>query len=168
MATPYQTFEVPFKSVALERGGLLTPVWTAFFRSLYERISPLGVERSFEIVNNQSGAADITGMRYDYRGTSQVAIDYVIQRITTGGGAVEKLETGIFLLVYKPTSDSWSKVVIGTAGPDVSGVTITVTATGQVQYTSTNVAGTASISRFIWRARTLAGKHSSYSSVGAR
>lgn len=168
MASLQQTFDIPFKTIMLESGGLLTPAWISFFRSLYERVFTLGVEKSFDIVNNQAGVADITGLRFDHRGVSQVAIDYLIQRVTTSTGAVEKIETGIFLLAYKPTANTWSKVVIGTAGPDTSGVTITVTALGQVQYTSTNVAGTAHISRMVWRARTLAGKHSSYSAVGTR
>lgn len=162
------SFDVPYKTPALEKGGMLTPAWVAFFRALFERVLSLGAERNYEISNNQVGAADITGLRFDYRNVSQVAIDYLIQRITTGGGAVEKLETGIFLLVYKPTSNSWSKVSIGTSGPDVSGVTLTVTATGQVQYTSTNITGTHSISKITWRARTLAAKHTSYSTVGSR
>jgi len=168
MANLLQGFDVPIKSPMFERGGILTTVWASFYRILFERLSPLGVERIFDIVNNQSAAADVTAMRFDYRGASQFAVDYLIQRVTTSTGAVEKLETGVLLFVYKPTSDTWSKVTIGSSGPDVSGVTLSITALGQVQYTSTNVAGTAHISRIVWRARYLAGKHSSYSAVGTK
>ncbi len=169
MATPNVTFDVPLKTKFFEATGSLSIAWQSFFQVLFERVYPLGAEKSFEIVNNQAGAADITGLRFDYRGVSQAAVDYLIQRVTTGGGAVELIETGTFRAVYRPTSNSWDLVQDADADqPDNSGVVLSITSTGQVQYTSTNTTGTAHISKFYYRARTLAGKHSSYSSVGVR
>lgn len=168
MAAIQNTIEVPFKTRVLLPSGFLSNVWTKFFQTLFDRINSLGVEKSFDLVNNQSGAADITGMRFDYRAVSAVYVDYLVQRVTTGGGAIEKIEAGILVLAYEPTSDSWALTTIGTPGPDDAGITFSITATGQVQYTTTNETGTASISKLYYRARTIAGKNQLYSAVGAR
>jgi hypothetical protein len=139
-----------------------------FFRAIWERLSALGSEQTFKIENNKSSATDVTVLKFDSRGISQAVIEYLIQRITTGDDAVELLESGILIAVYKPTSDSWALVEVDVDHPSDSGVTFSITSSGQIQYTSSDVAGTPEISRLVYRVRTLAGKHNSYSQVGAR
>ena len=97
---------------------------------------------------------------------SHAVVEYLIQRVTTGGGAVELIQAGMFHLVYLPTSDTWNIVAIGTPGPGASGITFTVTSSGQVRYTSTNITGTESLSRIAFRIRTLSSKSQSYSKIG--
>lgn len=163
-----QSFSVPFQDPISDKSGKLSSSWDWFLRSVFERLYPLGQERSFDIVNNQAGVADVTDAVFDKRGISVAHFDYFIQRVTTGGSAIQKIEAGLLIFVYKPTSDAWAKVTIGTPGPDASGVTFSITASGQVQYTSSNETGTASISKLYWRARTMAGKHHTYSKAGLR
>lgn len=168
MATPSNSFEVPYRDVVVEREGLLSSVWTNFFLSLFERVIPLGSERSFQLANNQSSAADVDGLKVNSRAVSQAVVEFLVQRVTTGAGATELVESGSFILTYNPTAADWSISLTNINSPDNSGVDFTVTATGQVQYTSSNITGTASISRVFWRMRTLAGKSTQYSSQGTR
>ena len=160
-AAPYSV-EVPLRSEPIGEDGKLTAPWQVFFINLRRSIDPLGIERTFELVNNQAAPADVEAMTFSARGVSQAAIDYLIQRVTTGGGAQELIETGTFYVAYKPTSANW----VLSGGPTTAGITLTVTAAGQVQYASTNITGTASISKIAWRARTLACKNEQYSEVG--
>lgn len=111
---------------------------------------------------------DITDLKFNFKRVSQATIDFLIQRVTTSTGATELIETGIFVVSYNPTSDDWSLTIIGTPGPDDSGVDLSIDSNGQVQYISSSITGTASISKITWRARTLSAKHSTYSSVGAQ
>ncbi|NJM09339.1 MAG: hypothetical protein HC883_00105 [Bdellovibrionaceae bacterium] len=163
-----ETLDAPFRDSVVEANGLLTTAWTWFVRSVTERLFPLGVERSFPLANNQAAAADVVGLKVNSRGVSQAIVEFLVQRVTTSTGAVELIEAGYFTLSYSPTSETWTLSQPNPNLPEDSGVTFTVTATGQVQYTSSNVAGTPSISRVVWRMRTLAGKSEAYSSQGAR
>lgn len=162
------SFEVPYKTRLLEHGGLLSRPWVWFFRNLWERLYPLGIEKSFPIVNNQASAADITGLKFDKRGVTCAFMEYLIQRVTTGGSAVELTEAGLIIFTYNPTSDNWNTTQSIVDNPDNSGVTFTMASTGQVQYTSSSIAGDASISQLHYRVRTLAGKNSQYSATGKR
>lgn len=111
---------------------------------------------------------DITDLKFNSKKVSQAIVDFLIQRVTTSTGATELIESGVFAVSYNPTSADWSLTMIGTPGPDDSGVDISIDSNGQVQYRSSSITGTASISRYTWRARTLSAKHSTYSSVGGR
>lgn len=166
MAIP--VLKVPDKDPISDSNGIVSMTWFEFFRLVRDFLAPLGVERSATLANNQTTAADITGMSFDLNVTSHVAVEYVIQRITTGTGATELIQAGCFHLVYKPVAKVWVIVVIGSPGPSDAGITFSITAKGQVQYTSSNITGTASISRIAWRARTIAAKHSTYSTAGSR
>lgn len=153
---------VPKETPLVDENGILNPVWEKYFRDLTTQVDANGVERAFKLVNNQAVAANIEGLIFSYKSVSQVTVDYLIQRVTTGGGATELIEKGQFYLGYRPTSNDW----VLTSGPATAGITLTVTSKGQVQYTSSNITGTASISKITWKARTLSAKHSTYSVVG--
>lgn len=163
-----RSFEVPYRDQVLDSNGVLANAWEWFFRAVVERIYPLGDEDSILLVNNQAAVANVTNLKFNSKGVSQAFVDFLIQRVTTGAGAVELIASGMFAAVYKPTSNTWAIQMIGTPGPSTSGITFSITALGQVQYTSTNETGTASISKLCWRARTLGAKNEKYSSVGSR
>jgi hypothetical protein len=162
----FSVLKIPDFEKIVDMSGFLSARWRDFFQLMIDIISPLGVEKYFEIANNQFEAANVTGLKVNSLKTSQAIVDYLIQRITTGTNPVELLESGTFHLVYRPTDEAWVKLAYGSPGPDTSGVTLTVTADGQVQYTSTLVDGTASISKLIYRMRTLSGKNTQQSSAG--
>lgn len=168
MATPTQSFDVPYRDNVVDRSGLLSTSWASFFRSLYDRVFPLGVERTSQLENNQSSAADIEGMKVNARSLSQAVVEYLVQRVTAGDDAVELIESGLFILSYRPTDEDWGLSVVSEEQPDDAGIEFTVTSSGQVQYTTSDIAGDASLSRIVWRMRTMAGKSAQYSSQGAR
>jgi hypothetical protein len=165
---PKRSFEAPYRDQLTDSNGIISYPWAAFIRGVFDRLYSLGAESFFTLINNQASAADITGMKFSARGVSVAFVDYLIQRVTTGAGAAELIAAGNCIFVYNPISLNWSKQQIGSEGPGTSGITLSITAAGQVQYTSTNVTGAASISKIFWRARTLAAKNKLYSSVAAK
>lgn len=248
-STDANTIRMPFENPIVNQSGVVTQAWQYALRLFQTLLEPLGVEQNFTLVNNQSAAANITGMALNYKQTSHGIVDYIIQRVTTGTGATEIVSGGCFHLVYKPTSPVWEiqerntpgagaftaaatdictrtahnmllghSVQLTTTGTlpaglslatnywvvptgadtfklassyanaqsgsnavDITdagtgthtitpnpGVKFSVTTAGQVQYTSTSITGTASISKISWRMRTLGGKSSTYSSAGPR
>lgn len=168
MAIIRRSFEVPYGEAPIGPVGLFSNAWQWFFREVQERLYALGQEMSFDIENNQGTGADVVGLKFNRRGVSQATIDYLIQRVTTGTGAIEKIQSGILIATYMPTSEEWELFEVGTPGPDDAGVTFSITASGQVQYTSTEETGDPLISKLYWRARTIAGKNALYSAAGAR
>lgn len=152
------SFNVPYKDAIADDQGLLSTVWTRFFRLLHQINDTIGIESYCDINNNQSTAKDIDGLKFSSDNINCVIIDYLIQRITTGGGAQELLESGVLYCVFKPTSNTWVINKPLTAWPVNAGVTFSITTSGSVQYTSTNITGTASVSKLTYRARSLAAK----------
>jgi hypothetical protein len=156
MAQTYsKSIEVPFQDAVVSQGGLLSYVWNNFFRNLYTLISHIGFETSFELVDNQTTAAPIEGLKFDPLKNQQIFIDYIIQRIT---GSSELIETGILAIVYKPKAATWSVSKLVTGVPDNAGITFSITSSGQLQYTSTDMAGTVYIQKVTYRTRTMAAK----------
>lgn len=165
MADKIQTasFRAPLTEQMLDSSGLLSRVWQNFFLKFVPVMSFIGQEKEFVLANNQAVAANVTGLVFDKSYTSQVVIDYCIQRLTS---TTEVIQSGTKHAVYKPGAATWSLLEYGTPGPDASGITFSITSAGQIKYTSSNLGGTQSISRIFYRVRELAGKHTLYSKVG--
>lgn len=165
------TYKVPFLKVPdfdpiSDNSGRITSTWQSFFRLLKDILDPLGVERIFDLNNNQVAPLDIPDLKVSKLKTSHAIVEYLIQRVTVGTNPVELLESGTFHLVYRPTQDAWVKVNVGTPGPDDSLIDLSVTPSGQCQYVSELVDGSPSISKIIYRIRTLSGKNKQYSGAG--
>lgn len=98
-------------------------------------------EQSATISNNQSVAADVSGMLVDKTKFSR-AIIHVAGRIRTDSAEYDG--EGVLHLRHALDADSWS-VDYNLWGDRLSnkwlGLVFTVTSAGQVQYTSENVAG---------------------------
>lgn len=110
-------------------------------------------ETSFTVVNNQSSAANVTGLSFSGASVRSFVVDYQIYRNTTGGGATELAESGTLVGVYSTVAASWEMAqpsVVGDAGVELS-----ITAAGQVQYTSSNITGTPASSTMKFKARTM-------------
>lgn len=247
----------PYGNPIADQNGMVTTAWQSVFRLLKNLLDPIGYEINFQLANNQIAPADITGLSVDAGQFSQAIVEFLIQRMTTGTGATELIESGHLILTYRPAEGGWQLNVAESGVPDSSGITfmitpfpfvatydhttsawshslslpplkngqsvqltlgissslptgyaalttyyviawtgstfqlsaslggsavaattnngsgtITVKAThavdGQVQYTSSNITGTASISKIAIRIRTLGAKNSQYSQPGAR
>lgn len=101
------------------------------------------------LANNQVAAADVTSLSFNSSTIRSATIEYSIYRLT---GSFELSEAGILIITYTSTAATWEITRVSTAGSD-SGVTLSITTLGQVQYISTNVAGTGYSGQMKYRAR---------------
>lgn len=93
---------------------------------------------SISIANNQSSPANVTGLLLDGAVTRSFIVDYAIYRKTdTASSAVA--EAGQLRGVYNTQSSTWL-MSTDYSGQD-SGVSFSILSSGQVQYTSSNIAG---------------------------
>jgi hypothetical protein len=99
---------------------------------------------SFNIANNQSSAANITGASFDVGQVRSAIIAYSVYRSTADVGASE---CGQIMITYNSFDSTWrlSQFNVGD-----SGMTFSITSGGQIQYTSSNLSGAsyAGVMRF--------------------
>lgn len=95
-------------------------------------------DTSFTIANNQSSAADVTSLLFDGVATRSFILDYSIYRQTdTASSALAQV--GQLRGVYNTQSSTW--FMSDDFSGQNSGVTFSIQPSGQIQYTSTNIAG---------------------------
>lgn len=152
----------PYNENIVDGGYKLSRIWQSFFAKIQLILAYVGPEYSFPLVNAQATAAPITDLLFDFQYTSRVEIDYLIQRTTSTN---EVVRSGKLNAIWRPKSLSWSIAEVTGMG-DASGITFTISAKGQINYTSTDVTGTKVISRMVFRITELAGKTAVYSNVG--
>lgn len=88
---------------------------------------------SFSLTDNQSSAANVTGLAFANGTTRSAEVHYSIVIDAT----VDKFEAGTLHLIQKGSSWEMSQAYVG----DDSLVVLTVTTAGQVQYTTPSYAG---------------------------
>lgn len=93
---------------------------------------------TFTLANNQSSAANVTGLSFDETTKRSGRIEYQIR--TEDDTPLEKLELGEFFVYYNTDDGQWYGEY-GQKNFSDSGVTLSITAGGQVQYTSPNLTG---------------------------
>lgn len=93
------------------------------------------LETSFSIANNQTSAADVTGLAFNAGSVRSAIVEYAIYRISDGAPS-GNAETGEIHVVYD-NSAGWSIGVGSVVGN--SGVIFSITSAGQVQYVSTDI-----------------------------
>lgn len=81
---------------------------------------------------------------------AHIIFEYGITRITTGGGAVSKSETGQLIMAYDSVGGSWAWTA--TAVGDAS-VVLSVSGSNQIQATASALTGTPSVSQISFRGR---------------
>lgn len=95
-------------------------------------------DTSFTIANNQASAASVTGLLLDGVSTRGFILDYSIYRQTdTALSALAQV--GQLRAVYNSQSSTW--FMSDDYSGQNSGVTFTIQPSGQIQYTSSNIAG---------------------------
>lgn len=99
------------------------------------------LETTFNVANNVSSSQDIVGLTFNPSTVRSAVIDYSIYRSTS---STELAEKGKLELIYKNGATPTTKWTIGRVffGDD-GGVEFTMTDAGQIQYTSSNLAGTS-------------------------
>lgn len=90
---------------------------------------------SFTIANNQSSVANVTGASWD---TSQVRSSIMTYSVYRSTASNEVSESGQIYITYKSTAGTW-ELAQNKVGE--SSVVFTITNAGQLQYTSSNLAG---------------------------
>lgn len=155
MAKP-QSIQIPYSDRLVDPAGLLTNVWEQFFKLLKDILDPLGIEKTYSIENNKGVATKINGFVFNKDQVRQVFVEYFIQRVTSSS---ELIESGRLRIVYKPKSLSWHLQPEPNPGPDVSGVVFTINSSGEILYTSTNIAGALVTSKVSIRSRSMSGKN---------
>lgn len=96
------------------------------------------VTTSTTIANNQVTASDVTNLLISGSRFRSFSAIYWVYRTTNTN---EVAECGIITGVYKTTANTW-QISIGNISDDAQ-VDFTITAAGQVQYTSSNLSGTS-------------------------
>lgn len=159
----FEVNSVPYADDVIDSQRKLTRPWEQFFRKVFDVLQYLKSEQTFTLVNNQASPADITPLTFDKNYVSHAVVEFLIQRTT---GLSERVAGGRITLIYQPNSNSWTIATATDVNVGTIGVTFSVTADGQVQYTTNNQLGAVSISRMVFRVRQLQGKSSLYSRLG--
>lgn len=107
------------------------------------------LQSSFSIGNNQSTFADVVGLIFDPGQVRSATIQYNIYRVTD---TQELSEEGVLRVVYKNNAAVF-ELTQDSSGD--SGVSFQILPTGQVQYSSSLVAGVSYVGTMKFRAQTL-------------
>jgi hypothetical protein len=95
-------------------------------------------DKSFTLANNQSSATDVTGLLFDGIATRSFILDYSIYRQTdTALSAVAQV--GQLRGVYNTQTSAW--FMSDDFSGQNSGITFSILNSGQIRYTSTDIAG---------------------------
>lgn len=97
------------------------------------------------IANNQVAAADVTGFLIDGTRFRSFEAKYWAYRTTASN---EVVEAGIITGAYKTTAGTWQISISSIAGD--ADMDFTITAAGQLQYTSSNLAGATYAGNIKW------------------
>lgn len=101
------------------------------------------------IANNQSSAANVTGLSFNGASIRTAMIRYSIARATA---TVEKNCSGELEITYNTLSGVWS--LSNEASNSNAGVSFDVTNGGQVTYTSDSISGTGYVGTIRWSVKT--------------
>lgn len=102
---------------------------------------------SIPINNNQTTLINVDNLSFETTQVRHAIIEYSVYRVTS---SEEVSQCGNLLITYKNNAATW-ELIDNTVGD--AGVSFTITTAGQVQYTSTNMAGTGYQSKMSFRAR---------------
>lgn len=109
------------------------------------------LETSFNIANNQNSVADITGLVFNAGSVRSAIVEYAVYRISDSNPS-GNAETGEMHIVYD-NSAGWSIGIGSVVGN--SGVNFSITAAGQIQYTSTDIGSVGYTGIIKFKARAL-------------
>lgn len=95
-------------------------------------------------LSNNAAAADITGLVFNKTNYRAVEVKYTIERRTSTQGY---RQIGRLFCAYEAFSDTWSieNIVDTGASGEVTGVTFSITSSGQIQAATDNTTGSSHI-----------------------
>lgn len=104
-------------------------------------------EQSLVIANAQVVSLDITGLVFDKTVCKAAYVFMNVRRKTDSGGV---FAVGRLLVIYRDDTASWD--LVPELSGDAHGVVFNVTAAGQVQYQSDNMAGAGYTGKMVYKA----------------
>jgi len=123
---------------AIEGAGitLSDSSYTQLFEAIKTLIGVGGAKTDFTIVDNQTSAADVTGLSFDSSNETGAKVFYRLKR---RDDTQNSYEIGTLWLVYDADDTTWRLSMDSRF--DDAGVSFSVTTAGQVQYTSSSYGG---------------------------
>jgi hypothetical protein len=129
-----EEFSFPEEGTNASWGEQVTDWASAVTDALTTVVQPNDITTTTAVINNnQSSAANVTGFSFDTSEVISINGEYIIKRTTDSSTLVE---SGTIRGNFDGTNWSVTQTAQGNAG-----VTFDITSGGQVQYTSTDVAG---------------------------
>jgi hypothetical protein len=106
-------------------------------------------ETTFTLANNQGAASNVTGLSFDSTSVKSAMIYCEVRRKTDSN---EVISNGVLRVYYRDLTTTWE--LLNELGGDDDGVVFSITAAGQVQYTSSDLAGTSYTGKLTFKAVT--------------
>jgi hypothetical protein len=127
--------------------------WAEAVTDVLAEVSGTGDILQTTAVLGNSGTADVTGFLFDPSVIRGAVCEYSIYR-KTDTSAEERVEVGTIFVTYKTVAGTFEITVVGSGG---SGITLSITGAGQIQYTVNEIlAGANYVGTIKFRARSLA------------
>lgn len=146
-----EVFEIPIQGENPDWGEEVTD-WAVAVSNQLNSISGASdiPNTTFTLANNQSAAASINGFAFSTTFVRAFQAEYFIERDTDSTTKVT--ESGILYGNYNSEDGSWdlNQEAVGDAG-----ITFSITGAGQVQYVSTNIAGSSYTGQIKFSATTI-------------
>jgi hypothetical protein len=143
-----ETFEFPLSGENAGWGENVTDWATAVTSALSTVQQPNDITRTTaQILNNRSTDTSVTAFLFDSSEVVSVNGEYVVTRTTTSP-AQTFVQSGFIQGNYDGTNWNIIHKSVGDAG-----VTLDITSSGQVTYTSTNITGSAYTGVILFRAK---------------
>lgn len=143
-----EDFEIPLQGENADYGEQLTDTFVAIADALASVQQPNDIlTTTASIANNQAAFANIPGFSFDTSEVVSINSEYIVTRSTTAPASVVT-ESGTIRGNYNGTSWTISHDYDGDAGMEFD-----ITAAGQMQYKSSNIAGAGYVGSIIFKAR---------------
>lgn len=149
------TFTIPTDRQSPGWGESLSDWCIAVTDALSTVVGPTDITRTETILNNNvSTPTDITFLSFDGASVRAANVTYLIVRSssTTTSGYTE---SGTIHLNYDPNATSGNKWSFTQQILGYSGVTISITDAGQMQYTTNDIGSTSYVGKIVFSAKTL-------------
>lgn len=143
-----ETFEIPTIGANPDYGSELTDFFVAIADALENVQSPNDILRtSANIANNVTTPTNIPAFSFDTSEVISINAEYIVKR-TTLVPAENLTESGTITGNYNGTAWTISLMTDGNAGVEFS-----ITPSGQIQYTSSNMTGSSYVGEIIFKAK---------------
>ncbi|MEO0273436.1 MAG: hypothetical protein ABIM30_10225 [candidate division WOR-3 bacterium] len=146
-----KTFNIPEQGQEPGWGEDVTAYLVELANVINFLTAPGDIINSVSIINNNvTTPSDVLGMQFSNANTRSARVTYQVKRQVTGNILIQ---SGTLYLDWNPQTSSWTITEDFTAGN--AGITFSVTASGQVRYTTTNMTGSGYQGEISFSAKTL-------------